>query len=262
MSAKSLICLFLLVGLSACADSPKEAKSLGFFLNADGKGVDCHSSIRIQNEDWQLEQLLFFIADVEIKSKQGQWQPINLVSSEFQTDSVGLLGINCEEGNSGNWQLKLKLKDGQSESAQSIRFKLGVPFDENHKNPLAQPSPLNDSSMFWVWQTGHKFLRLEMKKLTTSDDKNKVDDHWVFHLGSTGCSAPSALRSPSTPCLNSNFESFEIPYPTDGTVNFDLLALLNKLNINGATNCQSEQDNPSCKTLFSNLFSQEQRVFR
>jgi uncharacterized repeat protein (TIGR04052 family) len=61
---------------------------------------------------------------------------------------------------------------------QGLEFSLGVPFDQNHSDPLTALPPLGDAAMHWHWRGGYKFLR--------GGVATHNDGHWV-HLGSTGC---------------------------------------------------------------------------
>jgi uncharacterized repeat protein (TIGR04052 family) len=82
-----------------------------------------------------------------------------------------------------------------------VRFSVGVPFDLNHSNPLTAAAPLNRTELFWSWQLGYKFLRVEL-----TDDQHAS----AFHLGSTGCSSASALRPPQQPCAQPNVMRVEL----------------------------------------------------
>src|SRR5690606_39726454 len=70
-------------------------------------------------------------------------------------------------------------------------------FALNHLDASTAPSPLNFTAMFWSWQSGYKFLRVD-----TADDTFRV------HLGSTGCSSPGPSRPP-TSCSAPNRRSEE-----------------------------------------------------
>ena len=76
-----------------------------------------------------------------------------------------------------------------------------VPFALNHANPLTATAPLDRSELFWTWQAGHKFLRVDLLD---------AGREWSFHLGSTGCSSASALRPPAAPCAQPNVMRVEI----------------------------------------------------
>jgi uncharacterized repeat protein (TIGR04052 family) len=194
---------------------------------------------------WQYQQLQFFIHGVEVNTKKNGWQPWAMTTNSNQASNVALLGETCN-GNQevSNWQLELVPLDSSTDIT-NIRFTLGVPFELNHLNPLTQPSPINDSSMFWGWRGGHKFMRVEL--VSQNDD-------WLFHLGSTGCKTLSPVRAPQSECLHPNRVRFSLPF-THKTlaIKFDLAVLLRDISLTRENSCQSAVDGKSCKVLFKNL---------
>ena len=112
----------------------------------------------------------------------------------------------------------------------SMEFLLGVPFEANHGNPLHAQPPLNQPAMFWSWQAGHKFLRLD------------VNNTWSFHLGSTGCHSASAVRAPEAECRRPNLARIRLPASaaTDGTVAVDLAVLLGDMHPGRTPNCMGD----------------------
>lgn len=153
----------------------------------------------------------------------------------YNNQEVALLGADCREPSA--WQVKFEQPLVYGEA---LKFSLGVPFSLNHDNPLIAPSPLNVSEMFWSWQLGHKFLRLD----SHSD--------FAFHLGSTGCKSDSKLRAPSKPCDKPNrFDFILESFDPNQAIIFDLSRLLEGVSM--TTSCMSEQDNPNCQKLFYNL---------
>jgi uncharacterized repeat protein (TIGR04052 family) len=183
-----------------------------------------------------------------------------MTGSNYQHSNVALIGENCADVKAqANWQIKLAQKPLIKDITR-LRFTLGVPFALNHLNPLTQPSPLNDSSMFWVWQTGHKFLRLELATAT-------ANDNWLFHLGSTGCSAPSVMRAPKQPCAQPNQVVVELPFPKQSdpqinNIHFDLNKLLQGVNVTMNSSCQSAPDDKNCIKPLNNIgVTGQQKVF-
>lgn len=242
--------------LSSCQQSSSE---LTFQLQFQQKTLTCQNSFlaksltSAESAPWFYQQALFFVSNLEQQTSSGEWLPIELASNSYQSDGVVLIGDVCGD-DIKNWQAKFSKPSLTGNS--KIRFTIGVPFELNHQNPLTQASPLNLSSMFWVWQTGHKFVRIELYQQT--DD---IEDSWLFHLGSTGCSAVSPVRSPSKACRYPNRVDVEIDFPSNGKITIDLAQLLKQVKLGSDNSCQSSQENPSCKQLFSNLFSSEQQVF-
>ena len=90
--------------------------------------------------------------------------------------------------------------------------------------------------MFWVWQTGHKFMRLE---LATNNEQ------WLFHLGSTGCKSASVMRVPEQAIANNSIGRLAL--------NVNLAEMLNNVELTSLSSCQSEQNKLSCQQLFNNL---------
>lgn len=233
--------------------SPQE---IDFSLSWQQQALGCQSTFIPDNADnaWFIEQLQFFLSDFKVADQDGQWQKVALMETAYQTDNVVLLGENCRHSNNtqssgSNWQV-LFADNIDFSKVTKLAFTLGVPFADNHLNPLTQVSPLNIPSMFWVWQTGHKFMRLE---LASSDDK------WLFHLGSTGCKSASVMRAPNEECRYPNKFEFQFAIDTKTLVEnslpikLQLAKLLNQLDINAKNSCQSEATFLSCQQLFSNL---------
>jgi uncharacterized repeat protein (TIGR04052 family) len=196
-------------------------------------------------QKWQYQQLQFYIHGVEVNTSKNGWQPWMMTTNSNQASNVALLGEKCNENQgSSNWELELVSLDSSVEITD-IRFTLGVPFELNHLNPLTQPSPINDSSMFWGWRGGHKFMRVELVS---------QDDDWLFHLGSTGCKALSPVRAPKSECLHPNRVKVSLPFTDKAlALKFDLAVLLRDIALTRDNSCQSAADEESCKVLFRNL---------
>jgi AZL_007920/MXAN_0976 family protein len=77
-------------------------------------------------------------------------------------------------------------------------------------------SPLNLTAMFWNWQGGYKFVKLDlatagqpMAAMQTASDHagggaSNMARGWSLHLGSTGCASASKTTSPGAECANPN----------------------------------------------------------
>ena len=98
--------------------------------------------------------------------------------------------------------------------------------------------------MFWAWQSGHKFLRLDL------------GNAWSFHLGSTGCHSASAVRPPQRECLRPNLARIRLPAPVaaDGQVDVDLGALLAGVDPMLDASCMaSYADDDACRRVLAEL---------
>ena len=243
MFIRRLVISGLLLLLTACSDKT-ELSTVNFVPMYANKLVQCGQALAIGGSNWQIEQLQFFVSEVQLQDNNGEWHSVSMITTPMQAKGVALLGVNCQDENRGYWKFSFE-QNKLLTDYQKIRFSLGVPFELNHQNPIKQISPLNISSMFWVWQTGHKFLRLEMQSDT---------EHWLFHLGSTGCKSPSVMRAPNNACRYPNLFRVEVPLNDENLI-LDLDALISELELSEQNNCQSEADKPSCHQLMSKLRS-------
>jgi len=236
----------LLITITACSKR-LTTSSMPFVVTYQKSKINCQRDFSHQNSNWHLQQLQFFIANVALKNKQGVWHSWLMKKNSYQSNNIALIGENCADNESNNSHWGIEFAEALNlQNFTDIRFTLGVPFEQNHLNPLTQASPLNDSSMFWVWQTGHKFMRLEL-----ANRKQK----WLFHLGSTGCKSPSVMRTPKNECLHPNRVNVTLPLPkaSVSALTLDLHTLLQDVVLNSQTFCQSSPDNPNCQGLLNAL---------
>jgi uncharacterized repeat protein (TIGR04052 family) len=130
---------------------------------------------------------------------------------------------------------------------EGVRFVLGVPFALNHQNAATAPPPLNFTAMFWNWQGGYKFLRVD----------DALDTVRV-HLGSTGCvyGEPDHITGCARPnrgeILLSGFD------PDRDTIVVDLAELFADFDLHSNTpdtapGCESSPMDLDCHLIFRNL---------
>ncbi|WP_018691927.1 MbnP family copper-binding protein [Algicola sagamiensis] len=134
-----------------------------------------------RNSQFHLTDLRLFIHQVALQDFSGKWHDLQFNPEvTHQNRAVALLDFrqamtSCEQQSENTPAIIGSLPKN---NYQSIRFNLGVPFQENHADPLLATAPLDDTSMHWHWNGGYKFMRLELK----SNQKS-----YRFHLGSLGC---------------------------------------------------------------------------
>jgi uncharacterized repeat protein (TIGR04052 family) len=177
-----LSCLAI-IGIYACASGGDDSVHVQFGLI---NGIDEVGTVR---------DLRFYVSDVELLDEAGRAYPVSLRSDDqWQSDRVALIDM---VGENSNTSISGNVADDAFPGAElsGIRFTLGVPFELNHANPMTAAAPLNRGDLFWSWQSGYKFLRVDL-----ADTAHE----WSFHLGSTGCVSASALRAPESPCAQPN----------------------------------------------------------
>ena len=140
-------------------------------------------------EGTAVDRLQFYVHDIRLVDEAGAAHSFALTSRlPWQHERVALLELVPARRDIVEGSVPPRRYTG-------VAFSVGVPFDLNHANPLTAGAPLDRAEMFWSWQSGYKFLRLD---LTAGEHEA------AFHLGSTGCSSASALRRPQAPCAQPN----------------------------------------------------------
>ncbi len=178
-------------------------------------------------------------------AQDGQWQYANVALLDFEDATSG-----CSEA--GTPEMHDKVTGSVPEGAYTgVVFDLGVPFELNHLDTSAAPAPLNVPAMWWNWQFGYKFVRID---LLTPDGQTPA---WFIHLGSTGCQAADSSTPPEAPCSNPNITTVRMDgfNPLENFIVADLAALVAGVNLNESTpqppGCMSGLEDPDCGGLFT-----------
>lgn len=176
-------------------------------------------------------------------TQDGMWQQGTLALLDFEDG-----GGTCDNGTpETNAVVTGTAPDG---AWTGLRFQVGVPFELNHQDASVADPPLNLSSMFWSWNGGYKFIRLD-------GETAGIPDGAVFHLGSTGCSADD--EGVITDCTAPNVASITLEGfdPASSTVVLDLAGLFAAVNLDadegGSELCMSSPADPECGALFAAL---------
>lgn len=198
----------------------------------------------------------FFVHDVRLVDATGREVPVTLQQdSLWQSHGVALLDFENGSGGCSNGHAELRdvvLGSAPAGRYTGVRFTVGVPFDLNHRDLTQQPSPLSLSRMFWAWNSGYKFMRIDMKT-----DGGKA---WVLHLGSTECQPAGAASTVPTSCQHANrpqvaFDAFDV---AQDVVNLDLAAMLRGADVTvnqprTAMGCMSGPTDSDCAPVFASL---------
>jgi uncharacterized repeat protein (TIGR04052 family) len=183
-----LSCLAI-IGICACTPHGDDSVSVQFrFPNGTA-------------ELGTVRDLRFYVSDIELLDEAGRGYPVSLRSDEqWQNERVALIDM---AGDNSNSSIRGEVAGAELSGAElsGIRFTLGVPFELNHANPMTAAAPLNRGDLFWSWQSGYKFLRVDLADAARE---------WSFHLGSTGCVSASALRASEAPCAQPNRVEVEL----------------------------------------------------
>jgi len=236
-----LITLFILVMFLLIACQNKKPNRLTFIPVVNGQPIMCEDGFLVNEQKWRLKSFQFYISKIKLN---GEMQNINYDGNLKEVNNrLALVGGACR--GELNWQIEL---NSEPELKSVLEFELAVPFELNHKNPLTAQFPLNQPDMFWTWQLGHKFLRLDLVNQT------EKGENWSFHLGSTGCDSASVMRSPKSPCKNPNRVSFSIKdFESNKPIYIAFNNLVSGLELSKRNSCMGDLNQSACSALYQNL---------
>ncbi|MDF3832684.1 metallo-mystery pair system four-Cys motif protein [Cupriavidus basilensis] len=280
----------LAAALSGCGGgipaAPNRPVTLQFDARVGEEPFECGRSYdgigttasRITPSDFRL-----YISEVALIDAAGQ--AVNLTLGQdgrWQYRDVALLDFEngtgpCRNGNPGlHDRIEGHIPPGVY---RGLQFTLGVPPALNHADPTLAPSPLNLTAMFWSWQAGYKFVKIDMatsgQAQGGSTPTHQRAAGFPVHLGSSECVSPSATAAPAA-CHRPNrvtvrFDTFD---PDTQHVIIDLAALLRDTNIDintpgSAPGCMAGPDDADCRRLmpafglaFQDQAAGGQRFFR
>jgi uncharacterized repeat protein (TIGR04052 family) len=171
------VLVLLVTGLLQACGEPATRVQIPFVAMFAGVPLDCTA-----NGDLQLTDLRLYIHDVRLTNTSGREQQLRLDDDGiWQQPNLALLDL--ESGTAGCSNGTVDIHDvlaGMLARGEyrGLTFTLGVPFEQNHGDPLLAAAPLGDAAMHWHWRGGYKFLRAGWRT---------ADDGFWLHLGSTGC---------------------------------------------------------------------------
>jgi uncharacterized repeat protein (TIGR04052 family) len=204
-----------------------------------------------------------FVTNARLIGADGAETPITLdQDGVWQLENVALLDFEDATGTcvNGTPAMNTTLRGTVPAGAYTgLAFDIGVPFELNHGDPTLAPSPLNLTAMFWNWQGGYKFIKIELSStgLPVTHDANRG---WALHLGSTGCASEARTVAPAAECANPNlvavrFDGFD---PAANTVVFDVAPVLAGANVDYNTpetspGCMSFHNDDDCIPVMTHL---------
>ncbi len=256
---------FQLFAVTVCAATTALAQqvpvAIHFQAQINGKPFSCNASypeIGTSHSNIKPKDFRFYVNHVRLVDAAGNEFPVTMQEgTDWQADDTALLDFEdgtgqCINGTpETNDSVRGTVVSGHAWRA--LRFSLGVPFAVNHLELTSLPSPLNLTSMNWVWNAGHKFARIEF----ASDGQPRG---YFVHLGSTGCMPNTTKTTVPTSCAQPNRPEVEIRDfdPSKEVVIADLAALLKDTNVDinqphTPNGCMSSTDDTDCIGIFAHL---------
>jgi uncharacterized repeat protein (TIGR04052 family) len=255
---KSITLLFM-TGLTLVAQQASHEVQIRFAAKVGPDDLACgrsYPNVGTTKSTITPRDFRFYVHNVRLVDTAGKETPVLLKQDEkWQLDNVALLDFENATGACGNGTPDINSTVSGTVPAGSykgLHFTLGVPFEKNHTDPLAQPSPLNLTALAWAWNGGRKFARLDFSS-------TGVPRGYAIHLGSTGCTPDETKNTIPTKCSSPNRVEVFLPDfdPAKDVVVADLGALLADSNVDQGgkmmSGCMSGPETSACGPLFLHL---------
>ena len=245
--------------LNGCAERNIE---INFAATVGDESFTCggiYEGIGSGDSTMRLADFRFYVSNVRLLTPAGDevalaleedelWQREGLALLDFETGSPG-----CPVGNEPvNTSIRGTAPAG---IYTGIRFDMGVPFNMNHGDAEQAESPLNLTSMFWNWNGGYKFIRVD-----AFGGPVDAGVSYNLHIGSTGCDGGAPPIPPMEECANPNLPEITLTgfNPETNVIVADLAPVLADANIEenqmeSAPGCQSQPFDMDCVPVFPKL---------
>ena len=232
--------------------------TIRFAATVGSRPVSCgmiYSDLGTAKSRASLNDFRFYVSNLRLVDAAGKEVPVTLMQDGlWQYKDVALLDFEdgtggCSEAGTPETNDKI-VGTIAAGDYQQIRFDLGIPFELDHLDTTTAPAPLNLPALWWNWQVGYKFVRIDLQ---TPDSESPA---WFIHLGSTDCDSANGNTAPSAPCSNPNVASITLDgfNPVENFVVADLAGLLQNVNLNENSpmppGCMSGPDDTDCAGLF------------
>ncbi|MGD9695108.1 MAG: MbnP family copper-binding protein [Thermoleophilia bacterium] len=253
---------------AAAVAAPSASVSIRFAAVNGSAPVSCATPIAglgTSSATAALQDLRFYVSNVRLVRANGTSVPLkpagskafNLVAKGNRTTLIDLENGKgaCNQGDAAtNAVIRGTVPKGRYVGA---RMYVGVPFPLNHTDITTAPAPLDLAAMAWSWQSGRKFMKVELADPAGAAGTWQTKAYMV-HLGSTGCTGNPAAGG-DVDCSASNrvplrFARFN---PATQKIAFDVGALVAGTDVTrnggGAPGCMSGATDPECGPVFGHL---------
>ncbi len=264
MKTKTIFLSLLTALGAACGDDVSQTTvSLQFALTDGDTEIGCDdllAGVGADAVDLEVRDARFYVSNVRLVSASGE-VPVALDDvSPFQISDVALVDFESACSDAGDTNTNDVVVGTVPEGEYTgVRFTVGVPFELNHIDQVVDettttPEPLRATGMWWNWQGGFKFIRVDLAPTPDSTSPG-----FNIHLGSTACMGNPLMGEDVTSCGNPNRMEVELTGfdPASDTIAFDLRAALDgaltNQNTGAALGCQSFPMDEECPAVFDNL---------
>lgn len=256
----SVLALFT-IGCGDDSESPSRVPVfVDFDLRMGGRSVVCGGSYEGVGQPpvtFTVTDARFYVHDLALLDASGQARAVSLDATSFQGDGIALLDFEEGCGPDGTDEIHTTVTGTVAPGDYTgVRFTLGVPTEKNFIDLAAAAPPLDVTGMFWTWQNGYKFLKVD----GSSPAMDAGINPFFIHLGSAGCPGDNAQAPPAGACSAPNRVTFELSEfsPGSGTIVAELGEVLATTDLAFNTDetgpgCMSELNDPECLTILPRM---------
>ena len=262
-------------GSSSNDTSERISLSIPFQANSGSTEINCDAELLqlgISADSAKIASFAYYLHDVKLITTASSVD-FTLDDNDFQDAENGVALLDYQDKISfctgtekpTNKQLTGTVSgDVEIAEVTGIEFKVGIPSKLNHRDLSTNISPYNIQSMFWNWNGGHKFMRLDIKptaQVNVTYGENNLASTRNFHLGSTACTG-DATTGEVVNCANENvvpvsLTGYSVTNTQGAAVILDLAKLLEGSDINTdngvKVGCMSFPNDPECAVMFNTL---------
>lgn len=128
---------------------------------------ETYENIGMSKSQIEITDLRFYVSNVRLINDTGEEVPLTLEQDKlWQHENIALLDFE-----DGSAQCRDTGNDPRNDTVSGsvpngnysgLVFDVGIPFEFNHLDSTTAPSPLNVGAMWWYWQDGYKFVRVDL----------------------------------------------------------------------------------------------------
>ena len=182
-------------------DAAPVATTVPFAFEVNGQPFSCGSTyagLGASAAAYKITDARLFVHGLELVDEDGRGHALALDAGPFQGQGVVLLDFENGCGDDGTAELHAEVSGlAPDRDYRGVRFTLGVPAEQNFVDLATAAAPLDVTGMFWIWQFGYKFLKVDGMAQGTS-----AAAPFFVHLGANGCPGDNVNAPPTAPCTS------------------------------------------------------------
>lgn len=256
-------------GTGASASDAGRSTSIEFRAEINREPFVCgqtYANVGIASSDFTVTDARLYVYDIELVDLSEQTHPLMLDANAYQSRGLALLDFENGCGPDGTPGTHTVVTGVAPElDYQAVRFTLGVPKARNFIDLAHAAPPLDVTGMYWVWQSGYRFLKLD----GASPIAGGGIEPFSVHVGASGCPGKNLASPPEGDCLYPNTVTYDLPAfsPTHSSITVDIGDLLADSDLGGPSGggCLSSPTDPDCVVVFPRIgigAPEQQRMFR